>query len=105
MQRLATAEGEAQLIERHFELTGREHTEEILNNWDEAKDKFWQVYPPAEANTPMVEQQEMIVAGIELPLSAAMFASLLLTFPHNRPHDAPIRLSTPKETAIILGTA
>lgn len=72
-QRLATAEGEAQLkhmIERHFELTGSGRAEEILTNWEEAKENFWQVYPPAEANTPMVKQKD-IVAGSELRVSAS----------------------------------
>lgn len=53
VQRVQTAEGEAQLkhmIERHYEKTGSEKAEEILNNWDEDLGKFWQVYPPSEAN-------------------------------------------------------
>lgn len=57
MQRLVTNEGEAQLknmIERHYELTGSERADEILNSWETEKDKFWQIYPPSESKTPMV---------------------------------------------------
>lgn len=57
IQRVSTAEGEAQLkhmIERHYELTGSERADEILGNWEEAKNKFWQVYPPSESKTAMV---------------------------------------------------
>merc|ERR1712157_6708 len=60
-QRLQTAEGEAQLkhiIERHYELTGSERADEILSNWDEEKEKFWQIYPPSESKTAMVTNVE-----------------------------------------------
>ena len=73
MQRLVTLEGESTLkhmIERHFELTGSERAEEILNNWDEAKGKFWQVYPPAQAESPMVKQVENVDAS-DLRVSAS----------------------------------
>jgi glutamate synthase (ferredoxin) len=73
MQRLATAEGEAQLkymIERHYELTGSERAEEILNQWDEAKEKFWQIYPPSEGKTALVKQKD-IIADNELRVSAS----------------------------------
>mmetsp|Transcript_6974 Transcript_6974/g.9996 ORF Transcript_6974/g.9996 Transcript_6974/m.9996 type:complete len:1695 (+) Transcript_6974:145-5229(+) len=52
MQRLVSAAGEAQLktlIERHFEKTGSEKADEILNNWESEKQKFWQIFPPSEA--------------------------------------------------------
>ena len=45
-QRIVTAEGELQLrniVERHFEKTGSEKAEAILDNWDEEVGKFWQV--------------------------------------------------------------
>ena len=51
VQRVETSAGEAQLkmmIERHFEKTGSERAEEILNNWDSEKGKFWQIFPPSE---------------------------------------------------------
>ena len=56
-QRVGTAAGELQLrnmIERHFEKTGSEKAEAILDNWDEEKAKFWQVYPPSEAQSAVV---------------------------------------------------
>merc|ERR1712176_676217 len=61
MQRISTVEGEAQLkhiIERHYELTGSERADEILSNWDEEKEKFWQIYPPSESKTAMVTNVE-----------------------------------------------
>lgn len=61
MQRLATTDGEAQLkhmIERHFELTGSERADEILGNWDEEKENFWQIYPPSESKTAVVTEAE-----------------------------------------------
>ena len=63
-QRISTAEGEAQLkhiIERHFEKTGSEKAELILNNWEAEVGNFWQMYPPAESKSPMVEKSESIV--------------------------------------------
>ena len=51
MQRVKTVEGGLQLkniIEGHFEKTGSEKAEMILDNWDEEVGKFWQVYPPSE---------------------------------------------------------
>jgi len=45
-QRILTVEADMQLkniIQRHFELTGSEKAESILNNWDEEVKKFWQV--------------------------------------------------------------
>lgn len=61
IQRVMTSEGEAQLktmIERHFEKTGSEKAEEILNNWESELGKFWQVYPPSEASTSVVKKVE-----------------------------------------------
>jgi len=56
-QTVSTAAGEVQLrsmIERHFEQTGSEKAEAILDNWEEEKAKFWQVYPPSEAASAVV---------------------------------------------------
>jgi len=64
VQRVITELGEIQLktlIERHYELTGSERADEILNNWEEEKGKFWQVYPPSEARTPVVAAEAEIV--------------------------------------------
>lgn len=57
VQRVRTAEGENQLkhmIERHYEKTGSEKADDILNNWEEELGKFWQVFPPSEAETKVV---------------------------------------------------
>merc|ERR1712087_984834 len=59
IQRLVTEEGEMQLksiVQRHFELTGSEKAEMILNDWDDQKAKFWQVYPPSEEKSPIVKK-------------------------------------------------
>eukprot|EP00804_Cyclotella_cryptica_P030228 CCRYP_017107-RB/>CCRYP_017107-RB protein AED:0.04 eAED:0.04 QI:372/1/1/1/1/1/3/87/1683 len=69
-QRVKTTEGELQLrniIERHFEKTGSEKAEEILDNWDEEVGKFWQVYPPSEAQSPVVAQS---IVGETVKVSA-----------------------------------
>jgi len=58
-QRVITAAGELQLrnmVERHFEKTGSEKAESILDNWDENVGKFWQVYPPSEAQSAVVAE-------------------------------------------------
>mmetsp|Transcript_25359 Transcript_25359/g.59361 ORF Transcript_25359/g.59361 Transcript_25359/m.59361 type:complete len:910 (-) Transcript_25359:62-2791(-) len=73
MQRLSTPEGEAQLkhmIERHFELTGSEKADEILGNWEEAKNKFWQVYPPSESKTAVVTTADDATAVLRVSASA-----------------------------------
>lgn len=65
VQRVTTAAGEAQLklmIERHFEKTGSERAEEILNNWDSEKQKFWQVFPPSERSSAVVSGEKVNVA-------------------------------------------
>jgi len=56
-QRVTTSAGEVQLrnmIERHFEKTGSEKAEAILDGWDEELPKFYQVYPPSEAQSAIV---------------------------------------------------
>jgi glutamate synthase (ferredoxin) len=73
VQRIATAEGEAQLkhmIERHFELTGSEKADEILGNWEEEKGKFWQVYPPSESKTAVVSADDDATAVLRVSASA-----------------------------------
>ena len=55
VQRVITPAGEAQLktlIEDHVAKTGSPKGEAILANWAESLEKFWQVVPPSEANTP-----------------------------------------------------
>lgn len=59
VQRVVTSAGELQLrniVERHFEKTGSERAESILDNWDEEVGKFWQVYPPSEAASASVTE-------------------------------------------------
>jgi len=71
-QRINTAEGEAQLktiIERHYEKTGSEKAEVILNNWETEVTKFWQVYPPSEAKTPFVTNED--ASDMDLRVSAS----------------------------------
>ena len=63
MQRLVTDAGELQLkaiIERHLKLTGSERADAILRNWDVAKNKFWQIYPPSEAVSALVTSDDTI---------------------------------------------
>lgn len=73
-QRLATVEGEAQLkamIERHYQLTGSDRADDILNNWEEEKSKFWQIYPPSEARSALVtENDELIAYSLRVSASA-----------------------------------
>jgi len=73
VQRVVTPEGEAQLkniVERHFEKTGSERAEEILNNWDQELSKFWQVYPPSEANTSVVKEVDVLIDQLRVSASA-----------------------------------
>jgi len=61
MQRVTTGAGQDQLkhiIERHFEKTGSEKAEEILNNWDDEIGNFWQIYPPSEGQNPVVKDAD-----------------------------------------------
>jgi len=62
VQRVTTTDGELQLktlIENHFEKTGSEKAEKILNNWDEEVSRFWQIYPPSEAESSYVKSTEL----------------------------------------------
>ena len=72
MQRVLTVSGNAQLknmIQRHLELTGSEKAKSILDNWAEEVGKFWQIYPPAESESPAVKEIE--IEGVtELRVSA-----------------------------------
>jgi len=71
-QKIVSKEGEAQLkhmIERHFEKTGSEKAEAILNNWDAEVDNFVQIYAPSEANSAFVKTLDNI--GADLRVSAS----------------------------------
>lgn len=55
VQRVSTKAGEAQLkglIEAHVSRTGSAKGKALLSDWSNAVQKFWQVVPPSEANTP-----------------------------------------------------
>lgn len=55
IQRVITASGEAQLkslIQAHAERTGSAKAQAILAQWPEFLNKFWQVVPPSEKDTP-----------------------------------------------------
>lgn len=61
IQRICTAEGEAQLkelITNHRAKTGSKKAQLILDNWANYVPKFWQVVPPSEAETPEVKAQK-----------------------------------------------
>jgi len=61
IQRICTAEGEAQLkelITNHVNKTGSKKGQLILDNWANYVPKFWQVVPPSEAETPEVKAQK-----------------------------------------------
>merc|ERR1711865_1149400 len=72
-QSVVSEEGQAQLkhiIERHFEKTGSEKAEAILNNWDEEVENFIQVYPPSEASSPFVTKTENIDTDLRVSASS-----------------------------------
>jgi len=72
-QAIVTAEGEAQLkhiIERHFEKTGSEKAEAILNNWENEVKNFVQIYPPSESNSPFVKSVENFDADLRVSASS-----------------------------------
>lgn len=72
-QKIVSNEGEAQLkhmIERHFEKTGSEKAEAILNNWDAEVGNFIQIYPPSEANSPFVKTLENIATDLRVSASS-----------------------------------
>jgi glutamate synthase (ferredoxin) len=79
VQRVITTEGEAQLkymIERHYEKTGSEKAEDILNNWEGEIGKFWQVYPPSESKTPLVisdAEDQILRVSASFPDAAICF--------------------------------
>merc|ERR1712176_351632 len=81
-KRINTTAGEAQLkqmIERHFERTGSERADEILSNWETEKEKFWQVYPPSEANSAVISEEAdaaLIRVSASAPDGALCFLSV-----------------------------
>jgi glutamate synthase (ferredoxin) len=72
-QRISSADGEAQLkaiIERHYQKTGSEKAEAILNDWSNEVGKFWQIYPPAEANSRFVKNIESLADDLRVSASS-----------------------------------
>lgn len=72
-QKIVSKEGEMQLksiIERHFEKTGSEKAEAILNNWESEVQHFIQIYPPSEANSPFVKKLDNIVTDLRVSASS-----------------------------------
>ena len=41
-----------EMLQSHFETTGSKIAKKILDNFDEEKQKFWQIVPPSEDGTP-----------------------------------------------------
>lgn len=59
VQRVETRAGEAQLkelIETHVARTGSAKGKAILADWSSAVEKFWQLVPPSEANSPQASK-------------------------------------------------
>lgn len=55
IQRISTAAGEAQLrelLQAHSDKTGSVRAGEMLEDWQGTLERFWQMVPPSEANTP-----------------------------------------------------
>lgn len=73
MQRIQTEAGEVQLrtiIERHYALTGSSRAKGILDNWDDQKLKFWQIYPPSEGSSSLVTNETMFPDALRVSASA-----------------------------------
>ena len=59
VRRVVTQAGENQLkdlINTHVEYTGSAKGKAILDDWSNELQKFWQLVPPSEANTPEANQ-------------------------------------------------
>jgi glutamate synthase (ferredoxin) len=71
VQRILTEAGEQQLkslIEAHVEHTGSEKGQHILANWSDYKEKFWQVVPPSEAESPLTNPEastEKVLSSVQ----------------------------------------
>merc|ERR1712071_610802 len=97
MQRVVTVEGETQLksiVQRHFELTGSEKAEAILNNWENEVSKFWQIYPPSEAKSAVVAgevNQKTFVYQLLRQMEACVSYLWEANFPLTRQDGVPTR--------------
>ena len=59
VRRVVTQAGQNQLrelITTHVEYTGSAKGQAILDDWSNELQKFWQLVPPSEANTPEANQ-------------------------------------------------
>lgn len=77
VQRVQTNAGEAQLrglIEAHVERTGSAKGKAILADWTNAVQRFWQLVPPSEANSPQAsktaEENANAEVGVLTPAAA-----------------------------------
>ncbi len=60
VRRVTTQAGQNQLrelITTHVEYTGSSSGKAILDDWSNELQKFWQLVPPSEGNTPEANQQ------------------------------------------------
>lgn len=70
VQRIVTSAGAAQLrslIECHVERSGSEKGKAILADWENALQRFWQLVPPSEANTPEASPAADAAAAGKVP--------------------------------------
>ncbi|KAL4550629.1 hypothetical protein Ndes2526B_g08744 [Nannochloris sp. 'desiccata'] len=84
VQRVETRAGEAQLkelIETHVARTGSAKGKAILADWSSAVEKFWQLVPPSEANSPQASKNADAAAAAggngaaAVPVTAAASAA------------------------------
>ena len=55
IQRVSTSSGEGQLrdlLQAHVDKTGSPRAQGMLADWQTSLQRFWQLVPPSEANTP-----------------------------------------------------
>lgn len=75
IQKVVTRAGEAQLrslIQAHVDKTGSAKGKAILADWEASLQKFWQLVPPAEKNTPEVNPalEAPVTADATVPVAA-----------------------------------
>lgn len=73
IQRVISPAGEAQLkslIQDHVDRTGSPKAQAILADWSTYLDKFWQVVPPSEANTPEADP-DAVTEEVRTPVQTA----------------------------------
>ncbi|NET91647.1 MAG: glutamate synthase subunit alpha, partial [Kamptonema sp. SIO1D9] len=59
IQRVSSSAGKKQLrelVEAHCQKTGSEKAKQVLANWEEMLNLFWQIVPPSEAETPEAKE-------------------------------------------------